>query len=383
MHGLNDEVTPTASDFFSLYAGRSPAHYGGAFRNPFARRNLGASGIPDGDAATPSQIEDLAAQLAGELDEGWIGVDFEPEYTPGIDAAEIDALTRVAWERGFPAFFHGRFSDPDPPGTNMETIDEILQVARDTGAAVHVDHITSTGGTFEMAAVVERLEAARAEGIDVTADFYPYTSWATNIDSARWNPDTDGTTWQERFRIDYDDLQVAGTDERLDEVTFKQLQLNDDNPIITAVGAIPEEDIEVAMTTPWIMVASDGILSQGDNNHPRASGCFAHTLGEYVRERETLSLMDALAKMTILPVQRLETAVPALRTKGRLARGGDADITVFDPETIDGKGTIEEPSAMSAGIEWVLVDGIVVKTPDMRTYEEYNRTILPGRPITA
>lgn len=378
MHGLN----ATADEFFSLYAGKSPAHYGGAFRNPYARRNLGVPGIPDGDAATPGQIEDLAAQLAEEIDQGWIGVDFEPEYTPGIDAAEINALAAVAAARGLPTFFHGRYSDPDPPGTNTETIDEILDVARATGASVHVDHITSTGGTFEMAAIVEKLEAARAEGIDVTADFYPYDSWATNIDSARWNPDADGTTWQERFRIDYDDLQVAGTDERLDEVTFKQLQLNGDNPIITAVGSIPEEDIEVAMTTPWIMVASDGILAPGDNNHPRSSGCFAHTLGEYVREREVISLMDALGKMTILPAQRLEKAVPALRTKGRLQRGADADITVFDPDTVAGMGTIKEPSVMSTGIEWVLVDGTVVKTPDMGAYEEYNRTVLPGQPIT-
>jgi N-acyl-D-aspartate/D-glutamate deacylase len=92
--------------------------------------------------------------------------------------------------------------------------------------------------------------------------------------------------------------------------------------------------------------------------------------------------MEALAKMTILPARRVEGAAPSMARKGRVQRGADADITIFDPETIADRSTIETPGVMSVGVEWVLVDGQVVKSPDMTEPDDFDQSVLPGRAIT-
>jgi dihydroorotase len=147
---------------------------------------------------------------------------------------------------------------------------------------------------------------------------------------------------------------------------------------LVAAYAIPEQDIVTGLESSLTMIGSDAILEEGNNNHPRAAGCFTRTLGHYVRDQQTLSLVDALAKMTIKPAQRLEGAAPALRKKGRLQRGADADITIFDPATVADRATIDQPAQEAVGVDWVLVLGQPVKTPD-----GLQRDVLPGQPITS
>ncbi len=346
MHGINAK----AVDFFARYEGHCPVHFGGAFDNPWIRNNLFGLGI--GQAASPTQIAQLAAECDRQIHEGWIGVDFEPEYTPGITFDEMKALAVVAKANDVPCFFHGRFS---AVGTNQKTLDEIVEVAKQTGARVHVEHIISTGGTFDMAKSLKRLQSARDEGYDVSACMYPYDFWATYLGSARFNPG-----WQERFRISYGDLQVAGTNERLTAATFGQAQRANK---LTAAFAIPEADVRICLRDPHVMIGSDAILTAGNHNHPRSTGCFARTLGRYSRDLKVISLHEALAKMTIMPAERLQRQVPALRKKGRLQRGADADITVFDPVTVIDTSTIENPAQYSKGIDWVLIMGQVAKNP--------------------
>jgi N-acyl-D-aspartate/D-glutamate deacylase len=107
------------------------------------------------------------------------------------------------------------------------------------------------------------------------------------------------------------------------------------------------------------MIASDGILD-GGKGHPRTAGTFARILAQYVREESVLPLMDALRKMTLMPAQRLEKRVPAMRGKGRLRTGADADITVFDPATVRDASTYTQPALQSLGIRYVLVNGTVL-----------------------
>ena len=367
MHGLNAR----AADFFARFASEgSPCHYGGAWDGPFHRSQL--LGLDPGDAATGEQLEALAADCAQQITDGWIGIDLEPEYTPGAEYAELRRMAQVAAERGVPVFVHGRYSDDTPPGTNADTLAEILQLARDTGCGVHVEHLVSTGGTFSMQRSLDTLTAARdTEGLDVTACMYPYDYWATYLASARF---ADG--WQERFRITYDDLVVAGTGERVTASTFPDLQADN---VLVAAFAIPEADVTTCLQSPFVMIGSDAILEPGNNNHPRATGCFTRVLGEYVRERETIGLVEALGKMTILPARRMQGAAPAMARKGRLQRGADADIVVFDPATVADRSTVAEPARKAVGIEWVLVDGQVVQAPG----GEQRTDVRPGRPITA
>lgn len=362
MHGLDVDA---AAWFRQWERVGSPAHFGGAFSTLKARARLGISPYR---AATADEIARLAALAEQGLRDGWIGIDMSLEYAPGTSYDEVRALARVAARYGVPVFFHGRYSDMEPPGTNLDTLDEIIRVARETGAAVHVEHIVSTGGTFSMRQSLAVLEEARRQGVDVTACAYPYNYWATYLGSARFDPG-----WQQRFRIGYGQLQLAGTTRRLDAVTFKVYRRQ--NKLAVAY-AIPEEDVRLALASPLVMVGSDSILEPGDNDHPRAAGTFARTLGKYVREERVLSLMDALAKMTVLPARRLEAHAPALRTKGRLRVGMDADVTVFDPATVADRATVERPAQFSAGIKWVIVSGKVVKDP-----KGVRRGVLPGRPI--
>jgi N-acyl-D-aspartate/D-glutamate deacylase len=351
LHGLRAR----ANEFFGVWgseASRPPTHYGGAFSDPYARALLGV-GVDD--ASTPAQIDQLVAMAKEDLAGGYIAVDFEPEYTPGVQYDEIKALTEVAKDENVPATFHARYSDDVPPGTNAEALAEVLKVARGTGARVHVEHIVSTGGTYTMRQSLDTLEQARADGIEVTACTYPYNYWATYLASTRFN---DG--WQERFHITYKDLAIVGTGERLTASTFPRYQAEN---ALTAAFAIPEADVRATLQTSWIMLGSDAILEPGDKNHPRSTGCFSRTMGRYVRELKVLSLMDALAKATILPARLLERGTPAMRKKGRLQVGADADVTVFDPDTIIDRSTIKAPGVESEGVRFVLVDGQVVRDP--------------------
>lgn len=362
MHGLNIR----AADFFATYEGRSPCHFGGAFDDPFMRGELG---VGADDPAPPEVIAELARLAEEDIRAGYLGIDLEPEYTPGVDGAEILAMGQVAARLNVPLAFHGRYSDMAPPGTNVDTLREILDTARATGCAVHVEHIISTGGTFSMAESLATLsKAQKDEGIDVTACMYPYDFWATYLGSHRFD---DG--WQERFRISYEDLEIAGTGERLTEATFQQYRA--ENKLAVAY-AIPEEDVRTCLQSPFVLMGSDAICEPHNNNHPRAAGTFARTLGRYVRDEQVLDLMEALAKMTVLPARRLEAQAPDLRRKGRLQIGSSADITIFDPATVADRSTVQQPATESAGIAWVFVDGQVVKDPD-----GLKRDALPGRPL--
>lgn len=364
MHGF--QLAP--GEYFDRFSGVTPTHFGGAFDDNWGR-SIQAE-IGNDLAGTPDQLDRLVDEFEEGIEGGWIGISFSLEYTPGVDNEEVDRLADVALKYDLPMFFHARYSDPDPPGTNAEAIEEILRVAREKGVAVHVEHITSTGGTHTMAETLATLDEARAEGIDVTACMYPYTFWATYLGSARFSPG-----WQERFRISYDDLVIPGTGERLTEATFEQYRSEN---VLAAAYAIPEEDVRTGLKDPHVFIGSDAILEEELNNHPRGAGSFARVLGHYVRDEQVIDLHQALRKMTILPAQRLERPVPALRRKGRMQIGADADITIFDPDTVIDKATVDNPAQHSEGIEYVMVLGQIVKDPN-----GLQTGVTPGQPITA
>lgn len=346
MHGIK---SPTdAGKFFSQYQGTSPVHYGGAMSDQWYRETVGVKGT-----ASAGQISKLADELSKQLDAGFIGVAIDPEYAPEIGFDEFIGLGHAAQRAGMPLFSHIRYSSPDPPEKgSLAAVDEVLRVAEQTGVSLHVDHIPSMA-THVMSEAMAKMDDARGRGLDVTGCFYPYTFWGTYLASARFSGD-----WQSRFRISYEDLQLAGSSERLTPASFKKYQAQ--NKLVVAY-AIPQEDVNTAISASWSMIGSDAIPESSNNNHPRGAGCFSRLLGPYVRDMNVLSLNDALAKVTILPAKRVEKQVPAMQRKGRMQMGADADITVFDPATIADTSTVEQPAQMSAGVAHVLVMGNVVK----------------------
>jgi dihydroorotase len=158
------------------------------------------------------------------------------------------------------------------------------------------------------------------------------------------------------FGITFKDLHWFTTGESLSAETFARYRKEGGSVI---GHAIPEEISRLAVADPRVMVASDGLIEKG-KGHPRGVGTFARVLGFYVRQQKALSLMDAIRKMSLLPAQRLEKVVPAMRAKGRIKVGADADITVFNPATVIDRATFEQPALYSEGIRHVIVGGVFV-----------------------
>jgi N-acyl-D-aspartate/D-glutamate deacylase len=247
-----------------------------------------------------------------------------------------------------------------------DAMQEVIANAAATGVPLHIVHVNSMSlGALPF--VLELIESARNRGIDITTEAYPYTAASTLLQSTIFDEG-----WQERLGISYGDLQWQETGERLTAETFERYRKQGG---VVIMHMMKPEWIEQAVAAPFVMVASDG-MPYAPGAHPRGAGTFSRVLGYYVRERKVLPLMDALAKMTIMPAQRLEAIAPAMKNKGRLRPGADADITVFDPERIRDTATFEKGLSFSEGIEHVLVHGIPV-VRDGRTVPG----VYPGRAV--
>jgi N-acyl-D-aspartate/D-glutamate deacylase len=311
--------------------------------------------FPTGDAAhhaaTSEELAEISEQMergfrAGALAEG-MGVN----YTAAATHAEIIAMFRIAARYGAPVHVHLRYGGIKEPTTGLAALEEVVAAAAETGASLHVVHITSMGlkTTPDLLAMIA---GARKHGLDVTTECYPYTAGSTALQSAVFDPG-----WQESMGITYKDVQWAETGERLTAETFQRYRKQGG---IAVIFSIPEEAVRTALANPTVMVASDGMMITGAKVHPRGQATFARVLGHYVREEKTLDLMTALRKMTLMPAQRLEKRAPAFREKGRIRVGADADITVFDPHRVIDKATFESPLQYSEGIPFVLVNGVPV-----------------------
>ena len=146
------------------------------------------------------------------------------------------------------------------------------------------------------------------------------------------------------------------TGERLTAETF--VKYRKEGGAVISHG-IAEETVRLGLSNPMVMIASDGHMTEG-KGHPRSAGTFSRVLGVYVREQKVLSLMDAIRKMSLMPAQRLESSVPAMRNKGRIKIGADADIVVFNPDRVIDKATFGNAAQYSEGIENVMIAGVFV-----------------------
>ena len=289
----------------------------------------------------------MKRRIEGGLAAGSLGVGLGIQYTPGASHEEILEMFRAAGTRKAPVFVHIRNMGAGEPQSALDALEEVLAGSALTGAPVHVVHISSIG-LKSTPDLLHAIADARAHGIDSTTECYPYSVAETELQSAMFD-----AGWQKVLGVDYDGLEWAATGERLTARTFETYRRQGG---LVLLHIIPEEIVQLAVASPLTIIASDGLIVNG-KGHPRAAGTYSRVLGKYVRESHTLTWMEALRKMTLAPAQRLEAYAPQMKRKGRIQVGADADITVFDPQTISDRATFKEPTLPSAGNRYVLVNG--------------------------
>ncbi|MCP4003379.1 MAG: amidohydrolase family protein [bacterium] len=303
------------------------------------------------EPATPEQREVLRAMLHEGLDQGGLGIGLPLDYfSEAIDEHELAMIFEVAAERRAPVFVHVRRGiNGDPAGLR-----EVLALAERTGAALHVCHI-SHNAMKNIELFLAEIRAARKRGVDVTTEVLPYNAGSTAISAAVF-----GRDWQTIFDISYEDVEWAATGERFDRAMWEEYRReHPDGAVIHHY--LKEEWTRRAITEPGVIIVSDLIAMKSREEHvPPHNGAFTKILGRYVREDPALSLMTAVSKMTLLPARRLEHHAPLFRRKGRLQEGADADITIFDPKTVNDRATYRNPYQEAVGIEHVLVGGVQV-----------------------
>jgi N-acyl-D-aspartate/D-glutamate deacylase len=350
---------PDVDQFLKLKEGHSLIHYGTSASQVAARSLVFGVPLPDGDilprsgpateqAATPEQIEKILERLRQELDAGGLAIGMGIQYTPGATRSEVIDIFRLAAERRLPVYTHVRSNGRVEPGSSIESISEVIGAAAITGASLHIVHINSTCARDALECL-SMIEGARARGLDVTTEAYPYIAGMTAINSAVFSPG-----WQQRLGIGFGDLLLPETGERLTRERFDELHSSSTTHFVV-IFSNTQEVVDKVIPHPLVMIASDGLES-----HPRNAGTYSRVLAQYVREKGTISLMDALRKMSLMPAEMLERSTPAARLKGRLQEGADADIVVFDAATISDRSTFEKPMEPSVGVRYLLVGGTLV-----------------------
>ncbi len=313
---------------------------------------------------SPQEIDQLGQLMEKELDQGALGLGFGITYTPGASRIEILRLFQLAKRRGVAVYAHLRGENS---GGTLGAFQEAIALAAATGVSVHIVHLNSSADE-DARVVLEMIRGAVIRGLDITTESYPYTAGSTLIESALFD------SWEGLTDQEYGLLQWAATGERLDTAKFNQYRKEGGWVIIHGRS---EDTNEWIVAQPDVMVASDGIPFLHGPAHPRGAGSFARVLGHYSRDRQALSLMEALSKMTIQPARRLEAAAPAMKRKGRVQEGADADLTIFDPTRIRDRSTYTQGDIPSEGVMHVLVGGIAV-VRDGQVMDD----VFPGQALT-
>ncbi|MEO5999834.1 MAG: amidohydrolase family protein [Chitinophagaceae bacterium] len=367
--------TADIDHWYAVREGKTPINYGVSVGHmPLRMKVMKDSGksVPLGNAAnriaSETELEQLKQQIEFGLKRGAVAVGFIIQFTPAASRWEIIESFRVAERFNARCHVHIRFDDEREPNNNIQALEEVIAAAAVTGASLHVVHIHSMGGR-STPLLLEMIRDAQSNKMDISTEMYPYTAWMTEIESTTFDEG-----WQERYGMHYKDLQWAATGERLTIESFEKYRKQGG----LVIGHQFSEDlVKETIANSLTMIASDGELENG-KGHPRTAGTYSKVIGHYVRETKTLTLMDALRKMALMPAQRLEQRVPMMKNKGRIRVGADADITIFDAERIIDKSTYEEPAKYSEGIMYVLVNGVLVVNN-----RQLKREIAPGKPVRA
>lgn len=373
-------------------------------------------------APTPDELERMRGLVRQAMDEGALGVGSSLIYAPAFYANtdELIALAEVAAEDDGMYISHLRSEG----NRLLEALDELITIARAADIQSEVYHLKAAGQANwdKLGPAIERIEAARDEGLGVAANMYTYTAGSTGLNAAMppWVQEGGFEAWRQRLQDpairarvaeamdtptdEWENLYLAaGADnvlltgfrnealrpligQTLAEVaadrgttpaeTAMDLVVEDSSRVDVVYFLMSEENVQRQIALPWMTFGSDAgsMATEGvfleSNTHPRAYGNFARLLGKYVREERVIPLEEAIHRLTALPAERLN-----IRHRGRLEPGYFADLALFDPEAIQDHATYEDPHQYATGMRHVIVNG----TPVLRNGEPTGAT--PGRVV--
>lgn len=357
---------------------------------------------------TPQELERMKALVRQAMEEGAVGLSSALIYAPGCyaDTEELVELAKVAAEYDGMYASHLRSESEQL----LEALDEFLSIARRAKIRAEVYHIKASGrrNWSKLDEMFRRIEAARAEGLHITADMYMYHASATGLDSIMppWVQEGGHRAWVERLKDPairekvkqemrmtgnaYDNgmiaagsadniiligfrnealrpltgmtlAEVADQRGRSPEDTAIDLIIEDDSRVGAAFFTMSEDNVRKEIRQPWISFCSDAASQAPEglflkrNPHPRAYGSFARLLGKYVREEKLIPLTEAIRRLTSLPAENMR-----LDRRGRLTSGYFADVVVFDPATITDHATFKQPHQYATGVRDVFVNGVQV-----------------------
>ena len=374
----------------------------------------------DNKQPTPEQLEQMKALVRDAMKDGAVGVSTSLQYAPA-PYAKTDELIALATEAGK---FGGIYATHmrNEADSVLDAIDEALRIGREARVPVEIWHIKVAGKNNwgRMPQVVDKINAARAAGADVSANTYAYTAWYNDFSAfiPHWAHDGGTAKMVERLKDpatrermrkdmltpsrDWDNewQEIPGPDaimigavtnpkllplegKRLSEIAKLWNKdpmdalfdfLIEDPTTGVAVFGMSQPDVTLALQQPWVSIDNDsegtspeGILGQA-HPHPRAYGTFPRILSKYVRDERVLALEDAIRKFSALPAQRMR-----LTDRGVLKQGMWADVVIFDPASVHDRATFDNPNQLSEGMNYVLVNGMPVIEEGKMTGK------LPGR----
>jgi N-acyl-D-amino-acid deacylase len=373
-------------------------------------------------APSPEELARMQGIVRTAMEEGALGVGSSLIYAPGVFAStdELVALAQAAAPYGGRYISHLR----NEGNRLLEAVDELISIGARAGIGAEIYHLKAAGRNNwgKLDAVLGRIDTARAEGQDVSANMYTYTAGATGLDAAMppWVQEGGYQAWAKRLRDpavrervaremrtpqnDWDNLLLgAGPDKTLlaefhnpalkhltgktlaavaaargksPEETAMDLVIEDGSRVGTIYFLMSEDNVRRQLTQPWMAFGSDGGAPSAEgvflqsNPHPRAYGNVARLLGRYVRDEKRVPLQEAVRRLSALPASNLK-----LRERGRLEEGFFADVVVFDPATISDHATFEQPHQYATGVRDVVVNGVAV----LRDGEHTGAT--PGRVV--